>query len=349
MFTSDRRRRVAVIAGALALAFLASACRYTGWTDGPARAAGNDAVDWLKSQQLADGGFEVAGFPGFETPDAVLAIAEDAQQQWAWNKPQALAAVQAVVRNGNDPLDYLDDFAEGGINAGQAAKLIVLVTAPLGLSATAFDPEGDGATNLVAIIDAGAQPNGSYGAFNATLYAAIAKRLVSGSVPANTLAYIRAAQEASGGFNYLGDPNGNFADVDTTAAAIEALAAANVPGTDTDLRQALAFLAYAQRPNGAWQSFGSDDPNSTSMAMLGITAAGFDPNARCWRDVVAPPLAGNPYAKPSDWLRAQQLPSGRVQSPNDGWGVNTFATSQTVQAWRRGWIPVTPIAPQTCP
>ncbi|GIU85856.1 MAG: hypothetical protein KatS3mg009_0371 [Acidimicrobiia bacterium] len=349
MSTRARGRRLAATAGVLALAVVLSACRYTGWNDGPAKTAGNDAVDWIVTQQQNDGGFEVAGFPGFETPDAVLAIAEDAQQQWSWSKPQALAAVQAVTKNGNDPLDYLDDFAEGGINAGQAAKLIVLVTAPLGLSATAFDPEGDGATNLVAIVDAGAQPNGSYGAFNATLYAAMAKRLVSGSVPANTLAYIRAAQEASGGFDYLGDPNGNDADVDTTAAAIQALAAANVPGTDADLRDALEFLAYAQQSNGAWQAFGSDDPNSTAMAMLGITAAGFDPNASCWRDVVAPSLAGDPYAKPSDWLRTRQLPSGRVQSPNDGFGINTFATSQAVEAWRRGWIPVTPIAPQTCP
>ena len=44
--------------------------------------------------------------------------------------------------------------------------------------------------NLRAIIDAGHQPNGSYGAFNATLYAAIAKRVLGG-VPADTLAYIR--------------------------------------------------------------------------------------------------------------------------------------------------------------
>ena len=39
----------------------------------------NAAVAWLESRQLADGSFEVADFPGFETRDAVLAIAAAAQ------------------------------------------------------------------------------------------------------------------------------------------------------------------------------------------------------------------------------------------------------------------------------
>ena len=59
-----------------------------------------DAVAWLVDQQEADGGFELADFPGFETPDAVLAIAEQAQVEPAWSKPLARAAVDAVVSNG---------------------------------------------------------------------------------------------------------------------------------------------------------------------------------------------------------------------------------------------------------
>src|SRR5437870_864725 len=76
------------------------------------------------------------------------------------------------------PLDYLDDFADGAygpLTAGQAAKLIVLVAGPLGINAATFNPQGDmTATNLPQVMDNGRQSDGSYGAFNATLYAVLA-------------------------------------------------------------------------------------------------------------------------------------------------------------------------------
>jgi hypothetical protein len=49
------------------------------------------------------------------------------------------------------------------------------------------------------------------------------------------------------------------------------------------------------------------------------------------------------------WLRGQQAPDGHITSPNDSFGVNTFATSQTIQALRREWIPVKPLGKQACP
>ena len=35
-------------------------------------------------------------------------------------------------------------------------------------------------------------------------------------------------------------------------------------------------------------------------------------------------------------------------SPNDRFGVNTFATSQSIQALRRGWLPVKSLGKQQC-
>ncbi len=64
--------------------------------------AATAAVTWLKTQQRTDGSFEVADFPGFETRDAVLAIAEAAQTGSTWDAPAALKAVRAVKRRGND-------------------------------------------------------------------------------------------------------------------------------------------------------------------------------------------------------------------------------------------------------
>lgn len=340
-------RRVAVATSALALVPALSAFRYDGFANTAGRQAAAKATTWLRTQQQPDGSFEVAGFAGFETPDAILAIGENAQQQPQWDRFQAKAAINAVKRNGHSALHAVDDLAAAGLNAGQAAKLVVLVTKPLGLNPKKFDPDGDGATNLKTVIDAGLRPNGSYGAFNATLEAAIAKRLLGG-VPPQTVAYIRNAQQANGGWNFSGDRTGTDLDVDTTALAIEALVAARVPKTDAVLRQGLAFLARQQRGTGAWQSFGSDDPNSTSTAVFAITAAGFDPTVVCWRDSVVPAQKGRPYTSPIGWLRSQQQTDGRIASPSDSFGVNTFPTTQTIEALRRGWLPVKPLGKQKC-
>ena len=80
-----------------------------GAADPPFDVAG--AAAYLRSQQQPDGGFETAGFPGFETPDAALALAEAAQTGAAWNTIEARAGVQAAVRDGKTALDYLDDLA----------------------------------------------------------------------------------------------------------------------------------------------------------------------------------------------------------------------------------------------
>lgn len=343
-----RHRSSRVLLGALCLVVALSACRFQGYGNAPVEASADRGVTWLKAVQQTDGGFEVAGFPGFETPDAVQAIASAAQTTYFWDKVVARNAVLATIKNGNTPLHSLDDFAQSGIDAGQAAKLIALVTVPLGLSSTAFDPDGDGAQNLVATVDAGLLPSGSYGLFNATLYAAIAKRALNAPVPASTVAYIKGAQQANGGWSFTGLPGGSDLDIDTTAAAIQALVAAGVPSTDTDLKQGLAFLAAQHRANGSWQSFGSDDPNATSTAVLAITAAGFNAEISCWRNTVAPGLSANPYGNPLTWLRSRQTVNGRIISPNDPFGVNTFATSQTVQALQRNWLPIAPIAPRNC-
>jgi hypothetical protein len=345
-----KRKTIAVAAGAVALVTALSGFRFSGFDDPEALASAASGTGYLKSRQLPGGSFEVAGFPGFETPDAILAIAENAQTAAKWSTKQARDAVYAQVTGfGNSALHAADDYADSGLGAGQAAKLVVLVTRPLGLSAARFNPDKDTPANLPAIIDAGHQSNGSYGAFNATLYAAIAKRTLGG-VPADTRAYIKAAQQANGGWDFGGDATGKTAaaDVDTTALAIQALVSSGVGRSDHRLRAGLAFLARRQRAVGAWQSFGANDPNSTAVAMFAITAAGYDPTTSCWRDKAVPTLAGKPYSSPAKWLRDDQLPSGRFKSPNDQFGINTSPTSQAVQALRRGWLPVHALPEQSC-
>ena len=49
------------------------------------------------------------------------------------------------------------------------------------------------------------------------------------------------------------------------------------------------------------------------------------------------------------WLRSQQAADGHIKSQNDAFlPVNTFATTQTVQALERGWLPVTWLDARGC-
>jgi len=355
---SIRRSRVvcrALTAALGALLFFVSVAgpltRSAGAADPASASAAQAAVAWLIGQQQSDGGFELAGFPGFETPDAVLAIAEAAQTGAAWDAAAARAAVEALHFGGSGgptPLDALDDFVDGGITAGQAAKLILLVVAPLGLDAEDFDPSADSPApvDLVAMLDplkCAGNP-ASYGFFNQTLFGALAKAVLCGAPNPAVVETIRDAQRADGGWNFLGDPDDVpvpvDSDVDTTAFALQALIASGAAWNDPAVLGGLRFLAGQQSDTGAFVAFGSDDPNATAVAMVAVAAAGFDPGTPCWRDVVLPEQAGTPYTDPSAWLRTQQQPDGRVASPNDGFGINTFATAQAVQGWLRSWLPI---------
>ena len=311
---------------------------------GAASDAAVAAVAWLVTQQQPDGGFEVAGYPGFETPDAILAVAEAAQTGTVWSTAEALAAVSALTACGPSPLDAVDDFAEDGLDAGTAAKLIVLVAAPLGIPAAAFDPSGDGgAVDLEAIVADGAAPDGSYGTFNDTLYAALATRLVPGTVPPSTVARIRTGQHPDGGWDYTGDlTTGTPADVNTSATAILALVAGGAARTDPAVVEGLGFLAARQQSDGGWQEDGDGrtNPNATALAALAIRAAGYDPDGAAWRP--ATPAGAASVAAvtgtPTEALLAIQDPDGHLVGPYDSFGLNTFGTSQGVHGLLRSWL-----------
>lgn len=343
-----RRTLVPVLTGSLVLALAGAPRAADAQASYSTRQAAARAVAWIAAQQQADGGFELAAFPGFETPDAVLAIAESAQVSDTWDATRARNAVTAIVASGHNPLHNLDDLVDAGTSGGQAAKLIVLDVAPLGLDARDFDPQNDSpaAVDLVATMDAAKLADGSYGAgvFNATLYAAIANKVLGRSVPADTVAYIKGAQQANGSWNFTGTSAGTGIDVDTSALAMLALAAAGTPGTDAAMTKAMAMLATTQFTTGGWgDDYGSGpevNTNSTAMAAMAIKAAGANPNTRAWRDLAAPTRAGQTYVTPEATLLARQQADGHISSPFDSFGLNTFATSQSVQGLLLNWLPI---------
>lgn len=310
-----------------------------------------DAVAWLESQQQADGGFEVAQFPGFETPDAVLALAMAGQSEAGWSASEALAAVQAVqTQGGKDPLDSVDDWVDGvqggdgsaAAKAQQAAKVIALVAVPLGLQVTDFDPSGDSdlPVDLLAALQDGAG-DGSYSAlpFAGRAYALWALAAADAPVPPALVQGIESAQGGNGSWNYQGDPQVPGFDVDTTAVTAIALAVAGEVGGN--VQKAAAALGLQQTWDGEWAGeFDDGNPNSTSQVMLLAATLGSDPESTCWRDDADGRATGIPYPSPSRSIVRRQTPEGRITSPNDGWGINTFATAQAIQglaASERAW------------
>ncbi len=353
------RRSVAL---GLGLALLAPLALPGGAGASPAVDATVDGVEtWLLAQQQADGGFELAGFPGFETPDAAFALASSFQTGPTWDAAGALASIHALNKGANkDPLDALDKLAEASLvpakpeldptnNAGAArsAKLIALVAAPLGLSVTDFDPSNDsaGPVDLLAVLNAHKQGDGSYalGAqFNGVLFAAIALDSLGEAVPAGLIAQIKAAERPEGSWDYTGTPDNEFGgmDIDTTALALIALHSAGLSTDDGAVDDGVTWLASQQQASGAWQAFGNDDPNSTSMAALALSDLGIDTATAGWRTTFGTPASGT-YVGPEAWLRTQQEDDGHIYSPSEEGefgSLTTFATTQTIQALSRQWF-----------
>ena len=252
------------------------------------------------AQQQPDGGFEVAAFPGFETPDAVLAIAEaaqtgtDVEHERGARRGRRGASTTAAAAT---PLDALDDYAADDHDAGEAGKIIVLGAAPLGLDPTAFDPAGDGSP--VDLVARWAATTTTEAAFNNLLYVVLGQDLrvrraqpaILGRSPAPP------SRPTAGGTSSATRP-APIVDLDTTALAVEALRRRRRRLGRPMPSEALGFFAANQQANGAWQSFGADDPNSTALAIFGITALGFDVESPCWRDTADASLAGSDVREP---------------------------------------------------
>ena len=314
------------------------------------------AVTWLESQQQTDGSFEVAGFPGFETSDVVLALAEGGQTENAWNEVSAKAGVESIQTNGKDALDALDDLVDTGDTttvaaAARAAKVVALVANPLGILATDFDPSNDtdaGGADLIARVKVHVDEAGQLELpfqFNGVAYAAIAFAESGTPEPTGIAAQIKAAQRSDGSWNYAGTteatdpapPDGPIAgDVDTTAVALLALKDLGFDRTDPVVAKGVTYLAAQQQASGAWQSFGSNDPNSTSSAVVALSALHLDVDTAAWRTGFGGSATG--FASPYAYLRGLQAVDGHIPSPNDFGAPNTFATSQTTEALARQWF-----------
>jgi energy-coupling factor transport system substrate-specific component len=131
----------------------------------------------------------------------------------------------------------------------------ILLLAPLGdpvsrlIDRLHFDPGIDDQTNLTA-------------------FGVLALEAAHRRVPAATLKWLAAQQDADGGFNFA--TRGETSDIDDTGAVLEALG---------DVPRAVAFITAHENPDGGFSAEPGESSNaqSTAFAVQGLIAAGLHP------------------------------------------------------------------------
>ncbi|MGD8904222.1 MAG: prenyltransferase/squalene oxidase repeat-containing protein, partial [Anaerolineae bacterium] len=172
------------------------------------------ALDYLRSQQNADGGFG-SGF----SPDSTIGSTADVTLAIVAADGDLAAFDQA----GNTPLTYLETNAASASNAGDLAKLIMAAIAA-GENPRAFGGV-DSVASLEALTDASGRIGGEADTFVSHLLAVLALASAERPIPAAAVDYIRGAQQDNGNWAWDGSAE-TAGDTNTTAFAVQTLVAA---------------------------------------------------------------------------------------------------------------------------
>ena len=216
------------------------------------------AVAWLEAAQNEDGGFgESRG-------------ASSSQEMTGWAMLGLEAAginPQDVAKNGNSSVVYLQGEISSVQSPGDLARTI------LALEGAGVEPREFGGRNLVAALLAKRRKDGSYEDWpGSTAYAVLALRAAGIANVADSLEWLREAQNEDGGW---GDVVGSPSTADGTGAALQALS----PSSQASNR-GVGYLRQAQQPGGGFRLGGNGALNtqSTAWAIEGLLAAGADPD-----------------------------------------------------------------------
>jgi hypothetical protein len=238
-------------------------------------------IRWLGRQQVADGGFDGA-IAGGGTPDAILALAESAQTGTVWSNRAAFERVDAEVsRDGATPLDAVRRLARANDEPAVAARLITRVALPLGLEPSGEGPLGD----LVTPVTEGLHDDDVL--FGDRVELAIALLSAGAALPEGTIEGVLATQQDNGGWNGLGDADGDVVDLRTTGAVVDLLVLSGTSPDHEAVQSALSFVASAQDRQGTWPDReGEPSTVATAGAIRAIRALGHDPASTCWQTSV---------------------------------------------------------------
>jgi len=276
------------------------------------------ALDYLRAQQNADGGFGSGFSPGStlaSTPIVVLAIVA------AGGDPAAFD------QDGNTPITYMEANAASATSAGDLSKLILAAIAvgenPRSLGGV------DSVVKLENLSDAGGRIGGEADTFIGHTLAVLALASAQRPIPAAAVEVITDSQQENGSWAWDGSAE-TAGDTNTTAFAVQALVAAGEdPGSEA-ITDALAYYQGIQNEDGGWpyqnpSDYGTaTDANSTAVTIQALIAAGQDPTGADWTQ----DGGGTPVAA----LEALQNPSGalawQAAVPDD----NLLATVQALPA-----------------
>jgi len=282
--------------------------------------AADKAIDYIKTQQQADGSF--AGFGPSSTADAVIALAGSGQN------------VADIRSGGKSAIDYMISQApqqQGDV--GVSAKFLIAML-------LAGQPASGQGYDLPAAVQAGYDAaSGRYGAdVTSHCYALIALVAAGKPVPPEAYEALRRLQLPDGGWSFDGTA-ATGSDTNTTSLAVQALAA-TAAGGDPAIAKAVAYFKAQQNDDAGWpyakggQGGGASDTNSTALAIQGLYAANEDLDA---------------YSKngtsPLDRLLAFQNASGAFRYQDGQNEDNAFATYQAVPAMLGGTLPDAAVVP----
>ncbi len=272
----------------------------------------DQALDWLKAGQNADGGFSNGFSPDSgvaPTAEVVIALAAGGRD-----------AGTVRSADGASPLDYLYQQ----VSAGQVEGVGTTAKVVMALVAVGLDGSDFGGKNVIAQLEASYDADtGTYGGsiFDQTLVI-LALANAGRAIPAGAVDYLMAHQTTDGAWNFTGDTAALSGDTNTTSLAIQALVAA---GRKDDTGAALAYLQRVQNTDAGWpyqnpSPYGTEtDANSTALVLQAIYAVG--------------QTAGDWYTDGSDPLGALialQNANGSFSYQASFPGDNALATIQAV-------------------
>ncbi|MEI6448073.1 MAG: prenyltransferase/squalene oxidase repeat-containing protein [Actinomycetes bacterium] len=276
----------------------------------PARSASGSPTAWLLSAQNLDGGFgndRGASSAPMTTAWAALGLAASGRDLNLTSRRDGLTVIERL---------RMDAHTAG--DPGSVQRLVLAAVAG------GADPASFGGRNLVAQVERGIGPSGAVRspgggpATNLTAFAvlalAAAGRGGSGGAGGKAVDWLLTAQQPDGGFGIAGR-NGPKSDVDSTAAAIQALV--SVGRFDSGRRaKALAFLKRSRGSSGGYPAYpgGQVNAQSTAWAVQALVAT------------------GGPTERPLRWLRSMIGSGGKVSYAAGQFQTPVWVTAQAMLA-----------------
>ncbi|MHB8532215.1 MAG: prenyltransferase/squalene oxidase repeat-containing protein, partial [Solirubrobacteraceae bacterium] len=288
-----------------------------------ARLALTRELDYLARAQNADGGF--GGAPG--QPSSGL------YTSWAAIGLAAAGRDPATLRRGGRTVLQALRAEAGSLRGTGDLERTILALRACGVPGGVLRARGGPVAKLLAARAA----DGSFGGLsNLTAFAIFALRAAgeprAAPVISSAVAWLARQQNTDGGFGF--GPRGGGSDVDDTAAALQALAAAGRGGGPT-VQRALAFLLGAQNLDGGYpqEQGGESNAQSTAWASQALVAAGRAPGT----------VTRGGSRSPLGYLESLLTGSGSVRYSRTGAQTPVWVTAQALTALAARPFPIAPV------